>query len=319
MSGAEERVGRMPDFFIVGHEKCGTTALYKMLQAHPQVFMPERKEPRFFSWDLRASPPRPGADVPDTLERYLELFAPAEPTQRVGEASPQYIRSPGAAARIAAAQPEARIIAIFREPVAFLRSFHIQAVRSRLETERDLRRALALEPSRRAGRSMPPNTHLSWLLYSEHVDYVEQLRRFYAAFPRGRVLPLIYEDYRRDNRGTLREVMRFLEIDETIPVETVETRRETYRAVRFMPLHGVTRRLRMARNWPERADPITRVAAALAPRAARDAWRRIVYKVPEPLDRESELELRRRFKPQVEAFGEYLGRDLVALWGYEQV
>ncbi|HEY4451138.1 MAG TPA: sulfotransferase [Solirubrobacteraceae bacterium] len=319
MSSAQEGVGRMPDFFIVGHEKCGTTALYKMLRAHPQVFMPDYKEPRFFSWDLRAAPPPPGAEVPATLERYLELFAPAEPAQLVGEASPQYIRSPGAAAQIAAAQPHARIIAIFREPVAFLRSFHIQAVRSRLETERDLRRALALEPSRRAGREMPANTHVSWLLYSEHVDYVEQLRRFHSVFPPEQVLPLIYEDYRRENRATLRAVMRFLEIDETIPVEPVETRRETHQAVRFMPLHGVTRRLRMARNRPERADPITRAVAALAPRPAREAWRRLVYKVPEPLERETELELRRRFKPNVEAFGEYLGRDLVTLWGYEQV
>ena len=96
--GGQPTSGHVPDFFIVGHEKCGTTALYKMLRQHPQVFMPEHKEPRFFSWDLRHSPPKPGAELPDTLERYLELFAPAAAGQLVGEASPQYIRSPGAAA-----------------------------------------------------------------------------------------------------------------------------------------------------------------------------------------------------------------------------
>ncbi len=35
----------MPDFFIVGHPKCGTTALYEMLRRHPQIFMPALKEP----------------------------------------------------------------------------------------------------------------------------------------------------------------------------------------------------------------------------------------------------------------------------------
>ncbi len=41
--------GRVPDFFIVGHPKCGTTALYEMLRRHPQIFMPDIKEPWFFA------------------------------------------------------------------------------------------------------------------------------------------------------------------------------------------------------------------------------------------------------------------------------
>ena len=52
------RAGRIPEFFIVGHPKCGTTALYEMLSGHPQVFLPERKEPRWFADDV-PSPYRP--------------------------------------------------------------------------------------------------------------------------------------------------------------------------------------------------------------------------------------------------------------------
>src|ERR1700726_3528122 len=93
---------RLPDFFVVGHEKCGTTALYAMLRRHPQVYMPDLKEPRFFSPEVRNAA-RENDDNPytDTLEEYLALFAPAGPEQLVGEASPQYLRSPDAAARIA--------------------------------------------------------------------------------------------------------------------------------------------------------------------------------------------------------------------------
>ena len=43
---------RMPDFFIVGAPKCGTTAMFYYLKQHPEIFMPEQKEPRFFSSDL---------------------------------------------------------------------------------------------------------------------------------------------------------------------------------------------------------------------------------------------------------------------------
>jgi hypothetical protein len=89
--------------------------------------------------------------------------------------------------------------------------------------------------------------------------------------------------------------------------------------VRFMPLHRLTRRLRLARNYPERADMLTRTAAALLPRRAHEAWRRVVYKVPPPLDAKLERELRRRFAPEVRALSEYLDRDLVTLWGYESV
>jgi hypothetical protein len=315
-----EPPGRIPEFFIIGHEKCGTTALYKMLRRHPQVFMPDYKEPRFFSSDIRATAPKPGGGKPQTLEAYMALFADARPEQLAGEASPQYIRSPGAAGRIAEVRPDARIIAILREPAGFLRSYHQQCVQSTLETERDLHTALALEPERREGRHLPPGTESpAWLLYSEHVRYVEQLRRYHAVFPPEQVLVLIYDDYRRDNIETLRRVLRFLDVDDTLALEPIETKRETHTTVRFMPLHRISRRLRMAKHKPENAGTVARTVSRITPRPLQMAWRRVVYSRPAPADAELMRELRRRFKPEVVALSEYLGRDLVALWGYEDV
>ena len=96
---------RLPDFFIIGHEQSGTTALYRMLRLHPQIFMPDLKEPRFFMRDPGSQLPNPKGVYPHTLDEYLSLFDAASPEQRVGEASPQYIRSPAAARRIATVQP----------------------------------------------------------------------------------------------------------------------------------------------------------------------------------------------------------------------
>ena len=181
-----------PDFFIVGHQKCGTTALYLMLRSHPQIFMSAVKEPRFFATDQRSR--RCASRDAGRLRgvhvrsrRYLSLFAAAGDERRVGEASGQYLRSRTAASGIAALQPAARIIAILREPASFLRSFHLQMVSSRVETETDFQTAIARERDRRAGRRIPRSCHnREALLYSDHVRYVEQLRRFYAAFPRSR-------------------------------------------------------------------------------------------------------------------------------------
>ncbi len=107
---------KMPDFFIVGHPKCGTTALYEMLRSHPQIFMPELKEPWFFAHDMRPlwQPPRQAA-TPTSLPEYLALFAAAGSDQRAGEASSTYLLSADAAAHIAELLPDARIIAILRE------------------------------------------------------------------------------------------------------------------------------------------------------------------------------------------------------------
>src|SRR6185312_8267384 len=107
---SSEAHGRLPDFFIVGHAKSGTTAMYEMLRPHPEIFMPEVKETWYFARELR-SPLRKGDNPrhPETLEGYLALFAGAQPGQKLGEATPSYLYSHESAARIAELCPDARI------------------------------------------------------------------------------------------------------------------------------------------------------------------------------------------------------------------
>jgi hypothetical protein len=315
-----EAVGRMPDFFIAGHQKCGTTALYLMLSEHPQIFMPEFKEPRYFAPELRPPLAHETPDRPQKLERYLALFADAKPGQRAGEASPQYLRSPTAAARIAELRPDARMIVILREPAAFVRSFHMQMVASHEEKEKDLRKAIELEPTRRASASggfIAPQ-----LLYSEHVRYAEQLRRLHASFPPEQVLVLVYEDFRRDNEATVRQVQRFLGVDDTAPLKRVET--EPLDAVRWVRMHELLRSVRRADFNPAQASAPPRLVNALVPKKVRRgplsaAFRRVAYAPPQPPDEQFMRELRRRYKDEVVALGEYLDRDFVTLWGYDQL
>src|SRR2546429_2480521 len=147
---ASGRAARLPDFFIVGHHKSGTTALYEMLKRHPQIFLPTLKEPRFMASDMRSRfRYERERRHPETLEEYLSLFSDARPEQRVGEASATYLWSHTAAERIAELRPDARIIAILREPADFLRSLHLTFLRGHVESQKSLRKALALEEARR--------------------------------------------------------------------------------------------------------------------------------------------------------------------------
>jgi len=313
-----------PDFYIVGHEKCGTTALHVMLSQHPEVFMPGLKETRFFAQELRSRFLRLGPRVlPETAEQYAALFASAAPSQRTGEASPSYLRSRSAAARIAEMRPDAKIIAIFREPAAFLRSFHLQAIHNHVETEKDLRRALALEPERRRGRKVPRLSQSPpALLYSDHVRYVEQLRRYEDVFPREQILVLIYEDFRRDNQAVLHQVMRFLELDENVQIEPEETYR--LQSVRSVALLRLGLALGTARRRTSAGGPVLRTLGWLIPapnrsRLTRRLWTKAIYGPPPPPDEELMLELRRRFRAEGEALGKHLGRDLGTLWGYDEL
>ncbi len=314
---------RAPDFFIVGHQKCGTTALYLMLQNHPQIYMPAEKEPRFFIPELRPQPVNGKMPKrPATLDDYLALFEGAAPGQLAGEASPQYLRYANVASAIAEVQPDARIIALLREPADFLRSFHGQMLHNRVESEKDFQRAMSLEDARRRGERLPRGCRRqSWLLYSDHVRYVEQLRRFREVFGEERVLVLVYEEYRRENDAVVREVLRFLEVDDSVAVEQLETR--PLKDVRVRRLHQLTGALQEARRNPAAANPALRALDATIPGAVREAlgshWRRLIYRPRAEPAEAFMLELRRRFKPEVEALSEYLDRDLVSAWGYDRI
>jgi len=320
--------GRVPDFFVVGHAKCGTTALYEMLRAHPQIFMPAVKEPQFFARNPLTPEHAGGAKSfeqtgrrGETLEQYLSLFAPAREGQILGEASTFYLWSRVAPERIAQLRPDARMIAILREPASFLRSLHLQMMQNRAESERDLRRAIALEPARRRGEQIPADAH--WpeaLMYSERVRYVEQLRRYRAAFSEEQLLVLIYDDFKRENERTVRTVLRFLGVDDTLPLAPV--RANPTRAVRSVRVRSAVRAVRLG------SGPVSRavrgaVLGLTSSRVRREVLhpmrRRVVYGSAPPPDERLMLELRQRFQGEVAALSEYLGRDLVTEWGYDRL
>jgi hypothetical protein len=320
-SGVGGTLLRLPDFFLVGNAKGGTTALYQMLRQHPDIYMPENKEPWFFASELHErTPPRPGG-TPKTLDEYAALFDDATPEQLVGEASVLYLWSRTAAQAIFEQCPQAKIIAIFREPASFLHSLHMQFTQDYVETEADFRAALALEDERRAGRQIPPRTY--WpkaLFYSDHVRYVDQLERFSELFGPANVLPLIYDDFRADNEATVQEVLGFLGVDADVSVSASEVNGSV--RVRSQRAHDLIHAVTVGRGPVSTAlkDAVKTVTPERWRRQALQAAKdRFVFGDPVVPDQELMLSLRRRFKGEVEALSEYLDRDLVGLWGYDSI
>ncbi|MFM2123943.1 MAG: hypothetical protein RL328_394, partial [Acidobacteriota bacterium] len=144
-------MSRLPNFFIAGAPKTGTTSLYHYLDQHPQVYMSTIKEPHYFASEIRESNIAPhrrraiaqeGSDarsflagsmdhkrfggIVDSWPAYLRLFENATRQTAIGEASVCYLWSPSAAANIAASIPHAKIIILLRDPAdrAFAQYLH---------------------------------------------------------------------------------------------------------------------------------------------------------------------------------------------------
>ena len=182
--------GPLPNAFLVGMPKAGTTALAAALAAHPDCRVSHPKEPGFFARDL----PRRRID---TWTAYRALWEGAQEAVRL-DASTTYLRSLEAVPAIEAVYPGARYVAVLREPAAVVEAMHAELLRSGIEHHRDLGRAW-----RRAGGS-------PWCDYRAWGAVGSQVARLLATVPGERVLLLRYEHWRERPRETLDAVQQFL-------------------------------------------------------------------------------------------------------------
>lgn len=195
-----------PNFFIVGAPKCGTTALWEYLRPHPNIFMSDVKEPHFFATDLGTYP------RVKTLQEYTEIFAPSTAEHlRVGEASVYYLRSSVAVRNIREFNPEARIIAMFRNPVEMVHSLHSQLLHVAEERESDFETAWRLQDRRNRGLDLPPGSRGSFLLqYAQVGQFGTQTQRLLSVFPPAQVKLILYDDFAASPQAVYDEVMDFL-------------------------------------------------------------------------------------------------------------
>lgn len=194
-----------PDFVIAGAAKCGTTALYTYLARHPSVFMPDLKEPGFFSADM------PGGI--SSLEKYLALFAAAPARCLTGEGSTRYLYSRVAIARLMVHNPHAKVIILLRNPVDAAYSLHGYAYRYGHESIADFARAWRAQGIR-LGYERVPCGHgepsITEYDYRATYRYAGQVRRVMERVPPRQRLFLIYEEFFADPVRHYAAVLDFL-------------------------------------------------------------------------------------------------------------
>ncbi|PKO05983.1 MAG: sulfotransferase [Chloroflexi bacterium HGW-Chloroflexi-3] len=203
----------IPNFLIIGAAKSGTTALYRYLKQHPEIFMPDRKEPHHFSFDdITKNTKGPGDYVRTAItdkKEYQSLFSSVNNQKAVGEASPTYIYVPGTAERIYSELPNSKLIAILRNPADRAFSAYMHLVRDGYETVFDFSEALNLE-NERIKKNWGPIWH-----YKKAGLYHEQLTSYFNLFRNNQILIIIYDDYKKDPSRINKSIFNFLNVDES--------------------------------------------------------------------------------------------------------
>jgi hypothetical protein len=289
---------RLPNLFIIGAVKSGTTTLYDTLAKYPGVYFPVQKEPSFFCDEEYFS---------RGVEWYLQsYYSNAEQYQVRGDASPRYLYwsarvAPRLASLYAGSSP--KFIAILRNPVEMVYSFYWQSVREGRE-RLTFREALQEENARLAEHqeSISRKGRLTFA-YGQIADYAAQLQPFLERFPKKRFLFLLTEDF-KDFSSLTCKLEEFLNLEHIDWTETV--RSNVSRLPRSRWLHKVL----VQRSW------IKNILKAVLPYSFRHRLKTAVIDLnlkeyhPEALDPDLVVQIREHYKPELIELEKIIQRDL---------
>ena len=309
--------GRLPNFFIVGAPKCGTTSLYHHLRQHPDIYMSPLKETSYFASEFRVENLAPelqklGRRSSESLRRYLDcpplaerfggivtkwqdyqlLFKQAGKESAVGEATPGYLWSPTAALRIAGAVPDAKIIMILRDPIERAFSQYLQMSNTGLYR-------MSFDDHVEACLARRGDGHISMVHpFLEYGLYSEQVQRYRDAFPLSRIGIWLYEETLAP--GFLRSVYEFLGVSGDFVPDTSKR----YLEQRVPRIPYLSRLL---------ARPVAAsVLRLLVPDLIRPVMRRIGYRRRRDISMSDGARRRMMtyYRADVELLAGMLGRDL---------
>ena len=272
------------------------------------------KEPCFYSRDLAMDKSGNFMRYDADRERYLALFDEAGDAKRAGEASTRYLFSKDAPALIANDQPDARIVAVLRNPVDMIASLHAHKLAGGTEDLADFEQALAAEDDRRAGHRIPRDSNPLLATYRDRAHFGEQVARWMDVFGPNQVHVILFEEMVRDPATHFRRLLEFLGVDPTFQPASFAAHNQAHGS-----RGGLLRSL--ARTRPVQFATWRVLPALIGDARTRELSRRIGHsKLRRRTAQRAEVpaELRRRleaeFAPDVARLSELLGRDVAAVW-----
>jgi len=210
---------RLPNFHILGTAKAGTTSLYAYLKQHPQIYMSPVKEAGFFAWEgdnLDFQGPRDQERrLPiNNYEDYCKLFENVRDEIAIGEACTDYLYSPKAPKNIRFYTPEAKLIAILRNPVDRAYSQFLGNTKDGYEPLNNFSQALKEEENR-----IKNNWHYRWH-YRARGFYYTQLSRYFQEFDSNQIKIYLYEDWVNNTLEIIQDIFEFIGVTKEFKPDT---------------------------------------------------------------------------------------------------
>jgi hypothetical protein len=231
----------LPDFVIIGAQKCGTTTLYQHLAEHPNVLPASRKEVHFFDGRFGRGLNWYRGHFATRAARRIREWRREAPLL-TGEASPLYLFHPHAARRLKAVLPGAKLIVVLRNPVDRAYSHYQRELRGGFE-QLTFEEAIEREEERLRGereRMLADEFYRSYnyahYSYKARGRYAEQLRAWFELFSREQFLILSNAELGRDPRATFERVHAFLGLPAWHPPEYTH-----HNAARYGKMNPATR------------------------------------------------------------------------------
>jgi len=282
------------DFIIIGAAKSGTTWLADMLRQHPKVFIPEWKELHYFNPRFADAPELENLNHAKPIEWYLRFFEGATPDQIKGEATPAYMWDEPAAKKIQQFNPNIKLIAILREPVARAFSHYLHWKHKGVVISADFRQGI-IEREDILGRGL----------------YYAQLKQYADLFPSENMKIVLFDDLQNDGRKLLEEIEGFLGIEKFIP-ENIDAVSNVSRTPRYWIINKflTTLRLRLRRSKLNFVTDIIRGLglARLAMKIMQSNARVLESKPTIPADLQASL--KQYYQEDIEKLEKFINRDL---------
>ncbi len=207
---------KLPNVFVIGAPKCGTTSLVGYLSSHPNIFVCDPKEPNFWSKEL---PLATEAEQASTWDGYKAFFDEATERHAVRiDGSTTYCWSKYAVPDIIAKLPDSKLIFMIRNPIAVAPSLHSEELLSGHEDVEDYNLVWKLQPDREQGRSVPV-TAGCWqkVSYRFVASLGSHLERLLRVVPDGQLHLILFDDFVRDPRAEYLRVLDFLNLPRIEP------------------------------------------------------------------------------------------------------
>lgn len=207
----------MPDFLIIGAQRCGTTSLYNYLIEHPGIISASTKEVHFFDEHYARGTGWYRAQFPSSVQKYYVERVRNQPFL-TGEATVGYLFHPLAPRRVSQLMPNVKLIVLLRNPIDRAYSQHWLETKWGHETL-SFGEAVQMEDERLAGEreKIIANPHYQSYNY-RHFSYLargiylDQLQAWLEYYPREQFLILKSEDFYSDPAAITRQTVDFLGI-----------------------------------------------------------------------------------------------------------